>query len=76
MKNLYLTIIFIGFNLFTFAQETKVKNIDINIANDKIIVNYDLIGDSLSLHDVELFFIDDQYSVSSPEIFLVILGKI
>jgi len=68
MRKIILLVIILGFTLNSIGQEVKVKNVGVNIDNNKIIVNYDLIGnDTVGKHNVELFFIDDRYSIQLPK---------
>ena len=67
-KKIILPVIILGFTLNSIGQEAKVKNVDIDIEKNKIIVNYDLIGNDIAnKHYIELFFIDDRYSVQVPK---------
>jgi len=68
MRKIILPAVILGFTLNSIGQEAKVKNVDIDIEKNQIIVNYDLIGnDTVNKHNVELFFIDDRYSVQLPK---------
>jgi len=68
MRKIILMVLILGFTLNSIGQEAKVKNVDIDIEENKIIVNYDLIGNNTEdKHNIELFFIDDRYSVQLPK---------
>ncbi len=68
MRKIILLVIILGFTLNSIGQEAKVKNVGIDIDKNKIIVNYDLIGnDTVGKHNVELFFIDDRYTIQLPK---------
>ena len=68
MRKIILLVIILGFTLNSIGQEAKVENVGINIDKNKIIVNDDLIGnDTVDKHNVELFFIDDRFSIQLPK---------
>ncbi|MFO7969217.1 MAG: hypothetical protein R6U15_03780 [Candidatus Izemoplasmatales bacterium] len=62
---LILTVIFLS--PITKAQEAKVENVDLKVKNNKVFINYDLISNDLSKENsVELFFIDDRFTIKVP----------
>ncbi|MFO7969219.1 MAG: hypothetical protein R6U15_03790 [Candidatus Izemoplasmatales bacterium] len=70
MKKICLTLNIILLSLlFVNAQEPKVKNVDLKIENNKVLINYDLIGNKIknNNHNIELFFIDDRYTIKVPK---------
>lgn len=59
---------FVFISYVGFGQESKVKNIDIDISGNKVFINYDLIQkDTFSANDIELFFVDNRFTVKVPE---------
>ncbi|MFO7969216.1 MAG: hypothetical protein R6U15_03775 [Candidatus Izemoplasmatales bacterium] len=67
MKRLYLILFTITFIPGIKAQDAEVKNVNIDIKNNKVFVNYDLISNDLDKENsVELFFIDDRFTINVP----------
>lgn len=68
MKNVILTVISTLLVLISVAQNPKVKNLGIEIKDDKVLFNYDLIAkDTNKIQTVELFLIDNDYNICVPK---------
>lgn len=68
MKNFSLLLLILFFVSGINAQNTDVKNVNIEIKNNKVFVNYDLISNEPDKKNtVELFFIDDRFTVKVPK---------
>ena len=67
MKRLILFILLIFVQTLIIAQNSEVRNVNLDIKNNKVYISYDLIGDDVNNNNVELFFIDDRYNVKVPK---------
>ena len=69
MKKIIFIILTVAiFTPITKAQEAKVKNVDLKVKDNKVIVNYELISNEKSdNNNIELFFIDDRYTIKVPK---------
>ncbi len=67
MKRLILFFLLIFVQTLIIAQNSEVRNVNLDIKNNKVYISYDLIGDDVNNNNVELFFIDDRYNVKVPK---------
>ena len=67
MKRLILFFLLIFVQTLIIAQNSEVRNVNLDIKNNKVYISYDLIGDDVNNNNVELFFIDDRYTIKVPK---------
>jgi len=68
MRKIIILIVLIILGLYSYSQDAKVKNVKLEFKLNKVLINYDLIGlDSINKHNIELFFVDDHFTVWAPD---------
>lgn len=67
MKRAFIILLFIVTNISVYSQNAKVKNVDVDIDKNKIYVSYDLLATDTTDNHIELFFVDDRFTVKVPE---------
>jgi hypothetical protein len=67
MKFIKITILLlVAVNFATAQEQPEVKNIDLDVENNKVIVNYDLLSTPQQKHKVGLYFLDESFNVVKP----------
>jgi hypothetical protein len=69
LKKIFTLLLFTLFICITLlAQETKVKNIDLEVVNNEVLINYDILNSmDSSEHRIDLIFVDDTYEIIKPQ---------
>ena len=75
MKRYIFIILFLGIIYSTFAQDPYVKDINLKIKNNKVLIDYKVKNSDIGKHNVELFFIDEDFRITVPKSLSGDIGK-